>query len=149
MTDQIIIQEAARLVADGISVTFPVKGRSMIPFIIGGKESVILQRPDNLKVGHVILAEVGLDRYVVHRIIRIDKESGRITLMGDGNIRGTESCMQQHVLARATHVVDPQGRRRPLESRRQMFKARIWYWIRPFRRIILAVLRRTIRKYKI
>lgn len=140
MTDEIIIQEAVRLVADGVSVTFPVKGRSMMPFIIGGRESVVLQKPDNIKVGHVVLAEVGHKRYVVHRIIRIGQD-GCITLMGDGNIRGTESCSLHQVLARATHVVDQQGKRRPLESRWQMFKARVWHRLRPLRRYLLAGLR--------
>jgi hypothetical protein len=147
MTDDVIIQEAVRLVRDGVSVTFPVKGRSMLPFIFGGRESVILQKPDNLKRGHVVLAEVGPNLYVVHRIIKIEPD--RITLMGDGNIRGTESCRPECVLARATHVVDAQGQRRPLESRAQMAKARIWFWLRPLRRYILAVLRRTCKKYAI
>lgn len=147
MTDELIIQEAVRLVQDGVSVTFPVKGRSMIPFIFGGRESVILQKPDGLKVGHVVLAEVGPERYVVHRIIKMEPD--HITLMGDGNIRGTESCNRENVLARATHVVDPDGNRRPLESGWQMFKARVWYIMRPFRRIILAVLRRVNKKYAI
>ena len=140
MTDEIIIQEAVRLVADGVSVTFPVKGRSMMPFIIGGRESVVLQKPDNIKVGHVVLAEVGHEHYVVHRIIRIDQD-GCITLMGDGNIRGTESCAPNHVLARATHVVSSDGKRCSLESRWAIFKARMWYHIRPLRRYLLAGLR--------
>ena len=38
MTDEVIIKEAVRLVADGVSVTFPVKGRSMLPFIIESGE---------------------------------------------------------------------------------------------------------------
>ena len=38
MTDDVIIKEAVRLVQDGVSVTFPVKGRSMLPFIFGGRE---------------------------------------------------------------------------------------------------------------
>ena len=147
MTDEQIIQEAVRLVADGVSVTFPVKGRSMIPFIIGGRESVVLQKPGNLQRGQVALARVGPDRYVVHRIIKAEPD--RITLMGDGNIRGTESCTPSNVLAIATHVVDEKGQRRTLESKGQMFKARVWYLIRPLRRIILAVLRRTIKKYAI
>ena len=147
MTDEQIIQEAVRLVADGVSVTFPVKGRSMIPFIIGGRESVVLQKPGNLQRGQVALAQVGPDRYVVHRIIKVEPD--RITLMGDGNIRGTESCLPSNVLAIATHVVDEKGQRRTLESKGQMFKARVWYAIRPLRRIILAVLRRTIKKYAI
>ena len=43
MTDNEIINEAIRLVEEGVSVTLPVNGRSMLPFIIGGRESVILQ----------------------------------------------------------------------------------------------------------
>ena len=147
MTDEQIIQEAVRLVQDGVSVTFPVKGRSMLPFIFGGRESVILQKPGSLQRGQVVLAQVGPDRYVVHRIIKIEPD--RITLMGDGNICGTESCTPSNVLAIATHVVDEKGKRRTLESKGQMFKAKVWYRIRPLRRIILAVLRRTIKKYAI
>ena len=147
MTDELIIQEAVRLVQDGVSVTFPVKGRSMLPFIFGGRESVILQKTGSLQRGQVVLAQVGPDRYVVHRIIKIEPD--RITLMGDGNICGTESCTPSNVLAIATHVVDEKGKRRTLESKGQMFKARVWYVIRPLRRIILAVLRRTCKKYAI
>ena len=69
--------------------------------------------------------------------------------MGDGNICGTESCTPSNVLAIATHVVDEKGKRRTLESKGQMFKARVWFRIRPLRRIILAVLRRTCKKYAI
>ena len=147
MTDELIIQEAVRLVQDGVSVTFPVKGRSMLPFIFGGRESVILQKPGSLQRGQVVLAQVGPDRYVVHRIIKIEPD--RITLMGDGNICGTESCTPANVLAIATHVVDEKGKRRTLESKGQIFKAKVWYRIRPLRRIILAVLRRTCKKYAI
>lgn len=147
MTDEQIIQEAVRLVQDGVSVTFPVKGRSMLPFIFGCRESVILQKPGSLQLGQVVLARVGQDRYVVHRIIKAEPD--RITLMGDGNIRGTESCTPANVLAVATHVVDENGRRRPLDTRGQLAKARLWYGIRPLRRIILAILRRTCKKYAI
>lgn len=147
MTDEVIIKEAAKLVADGVSVTFPVKGRSMIPFIIGGKESVILQKPGDLKPGVVVLAEIAPEHYVLHRVIAMEPDGGRITLMGDGNVRGTESCMPANVLARATHVVDAQGRKRPLETGWQQFRAKVWRLLRPLRRYILAVLRRTIKKY--
>lgn len=147
MTDEQIILEAVRLVQDGVSVTFPVKGRSMLPFITGGRESVILQKTGSLQLGQVVLAQVGPGRYVVHRIIKIEPD--RITLMGDGNICGTESCTPSNVLAIATHVVDEKGKRRTLESKGQMFKAKVWFRIRPLRRIILAVLRRTCKKYAI
>ncbi len=144
MTDDVIIKEAVRLVQDGVSVTFPVKGHSMLPFIFGGRESVILQKPDSLQSGQVVLAEVGPDRYVVHRIIKVTKDL--ITLMGDGNIRGTESCPPDKVLAIATHVVDEKDQRRPLYSKAQNAKAKLWYHIRPLRRYILAALRRLNKK---
>ena len=56
MNDKEIIEEAIRLAREGVSVTFPVKGQSMLPFIIGGKESVVLRRPEVIDVGDVVLA---------------------------------------------------------------------------------------------
>lgn len=87
-TDNEIIQNAVRLVDEGLRVTFPVKGFSMLPFIIGSRESVDLVKPENLRVGDVVLAWVEGHRYVIHRIISIDGD--RVTLMGDGNIAGHE-----------------------------------------------------------
>ena len=86
MTDDEILEEVVRLLSEGVSVTLPVDGRSMLPFIIGGRESVILKKPQRLKKGDVVLAWVENCRYVVHRIISID--GNRVTLMGDGNLEG-------------------------------------------------------------
>ena len=108
MTDNEIIEEAVRLVREGVSVTLPVNGNSMLPFIIGGKESVILHGPGLTDVGDVVLAWVDGCRYVVHRIVRIDGE--RVTLMGDGNLVGTEHCLLNDIKARVTHVVDEKER---------------------------------------
>ena len=57
-TDEQILSEAIRLVGEGVQVTLPVNGRSMYPFIIGGRESVVLVKPQELRVGHVVLARV-------------------------------------------------------------------------------------------
>ncbi|MBO4656934.1 MAG: hypothetical protein J5639_04100 [Bacteroidales bacterium] len=148
MNDVDIIKEAVKLVQDGVSVTFPVKGRSMIPFIIGGKESVILQQAGPLKPGIVALAEIAPEHYVLHRIIKIDRQKGIVTLMGDGNVRGVERCAPASILARATHVVGSDGRTRPLETRGQRFKARIWRLLLPLRRYLLAALRIIYKKYR-
>ncbi|MBO7585233.1 MAG: hypothetical protein J6T09_06140 [Bacteroidales bacterium] len=147
MTDAVIIREAVKLVDDGVSVTFPVKGRSMIPFIVGGRDSVILQKPGSLEPGLVVLAEISPDHFVLHRIIDISPDGMKITLMGDGNVRGTETCTPSTVLARATHVVDPEGRIIPLESEARLRRARLWRRLLPLRRYLLAIMRRTIKKY--
>ena len=143
MTDDYIIEEAIRLVDDGVSVTLPVSGRSMLPFIIGGRESVILQRPGTLKVGDVVLAWVEKSRYVVHRIILFDGEN--VILMGDGNLVGTERCTLGDVKALATHVVGSDDRPRYLYSPWRKVAARVWWHLRPVRRYLLAIYRRVKR----
>lgn len=140
MTDNEIIEEACRLVREGVNVTLPVNGNSMLPFIIGGKESVILHRPGLIDVGDVVLAWVDGNRYVVHRIIKLDYD--RVTLMGDGNVAVTEHCRLNDIKARVTHVVDAKDRTHYLYNRWRMLGAKVWYWLRPIRRYLLAIYRR-------
>ena len=49
VTDQQIIEEAVRLVNEGLAVTMLVKGRSMLPFILGGQESAVLTAPGDVR----------------------------------------------------------------------------------------------------
>jgi hypothetical protein len=140
MNDNGFIEEALRLVQKGVTVTFPVTGQSMLPFIIGGKESVILHRPGLIAVGDVVLAWVDGNRYVVHRIIKLDYD--RVTLMGDGNVKGTEHCLLKDVKARVTHVVSADNKKRDLYSRWRVRAAKLWYWLRPIRRYLLAIYKR-------
>ena len=135
--DAEVMSEVVRLVAEGVSVTLPVNGMSMLPFIIGGRESVVLQKPTALHEGQVVLAWVDGTRYVVHRIIGIDGE--HITLMGDGNLVGTEHCTAADVKGVVTHVMDAQERMRDLYSWHRRWAARLWRWLRPVRRYLLAI----------
>ena len=139
ITDETILSEAIRLVGEGVSVTLPVNGRSMLPFIIGGRESVILQKPSKPKVGDVVLAWVDGSRYVVHRIISIS--GANVVLMGDGNIAGTELCSTGDIKAIATHVVDSDDKIHYLYNRWRRLAARTWWHMRPVRRYLLAIYR--------
>ena len=140
VTDHVIIEEASRLVREGVCVTLPVNGQSMLPFIIGGKESVILQKPENLKVGHVVLAWVDGNHFVVHRITAIDGTA--ITLTGDGNLGSLEHCQLSDVRALATHVVDTKGRKHDLYTKWRMRGVNLWNMLFPLRRYILGIYRR-------
>lgn len=141
ISDNEIIQNAIALVNEGLRVTFPVKGYSMLPFIVGSKESVDLVKPEHLEVGHVVLAWVEGCRYVVHRIIRIEGE--QVTLMGDGNIAVVEHCTLSDVAALAINVVTPQGKHHPLYAPWRIKASRLWWRLLPIRRWILAIYRRT------
>ena len=139
MNDTKIIDEAVSLVNDGYSVTLPVAGRSMLPFIIGGRESVILAPPSGLKRGIVALAWVEGRRYVLHRIERI--EGGRVTLMGDGNLAGREHCRLSDIKAMATHVVDSKRKRHCLYTRWRKVASEIWWMLLPIRRYLIFLMR--------
>ncbi len=135
-----ILAEVRRLVDSGVSVSLPVSGRSMLPFIAGGRDSVILRKPRRPRRGDVVLARTSCGRYVLHRVIAT--RGSRVTLMGDGNIAGTEQCAESDILARATHVVRPSGRLRHLDAPRWRAAAALWQRLRPARRYLLALYRR-------
>lgn len=142
LSDELILSEAVRLVNEGMAVTLLVKGRSMLPFIFGGRDSVVLTRPGEIREGDVVLARIGGQRYVLHRVMSVSDT--RIELMGDGNVAGRETCRPEDVLARADEVVGPDGRHRRLDTPKQRRRARLWRRLLPVRRWILAVYKRTI-----
>lgn len=146
VSDEQIITDAVRLVDEGLAVTMLVKGHSMLPFILGGLESVVLTKPGTVKPGDVVLARLAEGRYVLHRVMEVSP--GRIELMGDGNLYGREVCRPQDVLARADEVVGEDGRHRRLDSPKMQRRARLWRRLLPVRRWILAVYRRTIIRNK-
>ena len=143
--NNIAIAEVASFIKEGRRVVLPVKGNSMLPFIIGGRESVELIPPPAAQVGDVILAWVNDSHYVVHRVIDVSPQ-GDITLMGDGNIRGFEHCRQKDIVGKAVYVVAPDGKKRILYNDSLNWK--LWNLLRPVRRWILAVYRRTLLKFK-
>ena len=128
-------------------VILPVRGISMLPFIIGDLDSVELVKPQLVEVGDVVLAWINNSRYVVHRVIKIDGDN--VQLMGDGNLSANEFCKISDVVAKAEYVVSPSGRRAYLYSPWRVRASRFWWKIKPVRRWILAIYRRTILKYKI
>ena len=142
-----ILDDVIKLVDEGQRVTLPVNGYSMLPFIIGGKESVELVKPEKAAVGDVVLAWINGCRYVVHRIIRI--EGNQVQLMGDGNLTAEEYCTISDVKARAEYVITPHGKRRYLYTPQRLRFSRLWSKLLPVRRWILAVYRRTLLKLNI
>jgi hypothetical protein len=140
ISDDVILSEAIRLVNDGVSVTFPVNGVSMLPFIVGGSESVILERPLDVKRGDVVLAKVENGNYVIHRVESIKGDC--VTLMGDGNLLLREHCHMVDVRAKVVYVVDKNGKKRSLEAFWRRLAAKLWCILLPFRRYLLWFYRR-------
>ena len=136
-----LIHEIGKLIEEGQEVIFKPKGVSMLPFIRGGRDSVLLRKADELKVGDIALAEISQGRYVLHRIEKIEDEV--IVLMGDGNLVGREKCRREDVMAIAVKII--KGKRTiDCQSRKHLRNAVIWRRLLPVRRYLLAIYRRII-----
>jgi len=110
-----------------------LKGNSMLPFIRGEKDSVRLRKPEGVKVGDIVLA-VFCGRPIVHRVIAIN--GTKVTLMGDGNLEGTEKGNLSDVLGIVDQIISPSGRcRKP-------GKGRVWRRLLPVRKYLLKVYRK-------
>ena len=133
VANELLLEEAARLMEEGREVNFTPLGNSMLPFIKGGKDSVRLQKKPSVAVGDIALVRLPGPRYVLHRVIKTD--GNRLILMGDGNIAGTEECSADDVMG--TVVAINKGKRTVIPG-----KAGLWRALKPVRRYILAIYRR-------
>lgn len=136
--NEVLIPQVEQLVAKGIEVTIRARGNSMLPYIRGDRDNVVLQRAESVEVGDIVLVRLP-GRFVMHRIIEAQGDS--FVMMGDGNIRGTESFSREEIIGKVVCIVKPDGRR-VIPG-----KARIWRRLLPIRRYILAIYRRTILRF--
>lgn len=131
-----------QFIDEGRTVEFPVRGWSMRIFVEHERDKAVLA-PCNaaqLRVGDVVLAHVGDEVYVLHRIIKAEGE--QLTLMGDGNISGTESCTRSDVVAIVT-AWRRKGRATLdyVSSRRWRLYSKVWVGLCPVRRYLLLAWR--------
>lgn len=88
------IPKVIELLEEGHTVTLPLRGYSMRPFLENNRDKGLLEKAVHVQVGDAVLAEVCPKKYVLHRIIRI--QGNEVILRGDGNI-GTERCQIKDV----------------------------------------------------
>lgn len=140
-----LLPEVVKMLNEGHTVTLPLKGYSMRPFLENGRDKALLIKVQHLKKGDSVLAEVRPGHYVLHRIVAI--HSNRVVLCGDGNL-ANEYCRQEDVRA---SVIGFYRKGRTTLDRIDGCKWRIysmiWVNLRPFRRILLSVYRRFWIKY--
>ena len=134
--NSVLLGMARDMIREGHTATIAVKGYSMRPFLEHERDRVILGYPQDLQVGDAVLAEITKDHYVLHRIIKIEED--RITLMGDGNISGVETCQRCDVAGVVTHYLRPS---RTIQASNPHLQRRIRLWRRmlPIRRYLLFI----------
>lgn len=136
-TDKANAELQARL-DEGKSVLFTPQGISMLPFIQGGRDKVLVRKVELVNVGDIVLAPHG-GRLILHRVYAIN--GAQLILMGDGNLEGNEVVGKSEVWGKVLEIIKLDGRsrkphkawfwRHTLFIRRPMLKMRRkWYKLR-------------------
>lgn len=143
VSNALFIPEVHRLLQEGHTARFRVRGVSMRIFVEHERDEVLLAPcdPSQLKVGDVVLAEVAPQRYVLHRIVR--KEGASLTLQGDGNVAIQEHCSVREVMGIALGFYR-KGRSVPdlCGGWKWRIYSALWLSLTPMRRYLLAAYRR-------
>ena len=131
------------LLDQGKRVTIPVKGSSMLPFIRGGKDLVVLEKAEGeLKAGDIVLFHLGPQeggRYVMHRILSLDGDA--VDIMGDGVLKAHEHVRRDQILAKAVEILRGGKRTVDPSSPGQLRLVHFWQGLLPVRRYILFIYR--------
>ena len=142
--NEIMLPEVTRLLSEGNSVIIMTKGTSMLPFIIGDRDSVELVAKGKYVAGDIVLAKIAESRWVLHRIIDISGEN--VLLKGDGNLDSTERCTVGDVAGAVRFIIGPRGRKKDASAPGFVRRSGCWRKLpRIVRRYSLGVFRRIIK----
>lgn len=139
LANEAFLPEVIQLLNEGHSITLPLRGYSMRPFLEDNRDKALLVKTQHVKVGDAVLAEVMPGRYVLHRVASIKGQ--QVVLRGDGNL-STETCLLNNVKAVAIGFYR-KGRNRLDSTNDCKWKIYSWWWTKllPCRRLLLALYR--------
>lgn len=141
LPNEIMLGEVSQLLAEGRQVIIMTKGVSMLPFIRGGFDSVVLEKRSSVNRGDIVLAEIFDGRYVLHRVLGVNGEDVR--LKGDGNLAGVERCRLSDIQGTVVGIQRASGEITDPLGPEAIEKWRRWHRTpRGIRRIILGITRR-------
>ena len=148
-------EEVIALLREGKKVTIPAKGESMLPFIVGDVDSVVLEGVDGgtpegsalrtANVGDAVLFRSD-GRFILHRIIYKDNDHALCEIQGDGILRAKDLCCCDQIYGRVTTVL--KGGDTPVDVDSPSYRRKVWLWMNtvPFRRLLLGVWKRLLWK---
>jgi hypothetical protein len=136
------------LMLDGYKLKICPEGRSMVPFLCGGRDEAVLSIPDreySFKRNDIVLYKIENSIHVLHRICKINKEG--IYTMGDGNLDVEGPFQREDFLAVVDYIIR-KGTKLSKDDKKYMLLVDLWRMIRPFRPLVIKtyVLIRQIEK---
>ena len=130
--------DVVAILDEGKQVTIPVKGFSMLPFIRGIRDLVVLEKRDTYVPYDIVLFRCG-GRYVLHRILTVD--GNRVEIQGDGVVKNTEKVLLEDIAGKVITILRDGKAAVDPDSPKQLRRARRWRRLRPVRRPLLLAYR--------
>ena len=130
--ENVVVHRDLDALKDGKVIALVPQGISMLPFIKGGVDQVYLLKKEKVAVGDIVLVEYH-GKHILHRVYAVDGE--KMTLMGDGNLEGTEQVAADEVLGTVVEIVHDGRHLKPK-------KAWLWRHLLPIRRYLLKIHRK-------
>ena len=134
------LPEVVKLMDEGYTITLPLKGFSMRPFLEDGRDKALIAKAQDVHIGDVVLAEIAPKCFVFHRVTAVSKN--KITLRGDGNlyeehcdicdVKGIAIGFYRKGSTRIDHVNGIKWR----------LYSQLWMELYPIRRYLLAAYRK-------
>lgn len=114
-----------KILAEGGNFQFAPRGTSMQPYIYQGRDQVVLAPlPEGkLKKYQVILYKRKNGAYVLHRIVKVKKDS--YTMRGDNQFQNEKGIKKEQMIGLVTKVVRGE-KEKSMETITARFTAMIW-----------------------
>ncbi len=144
--DTALLMEEYRVLLDtGALLPLQITGSSMTPFLIPGRDSVMLEKPKTpLRTGDMVLYQRDDGAYVLHRIVRRER-NGTFSIIGDGQNQIETGIRETQIFAVVRYATRKGKRQKPGCFWWEFF-AHIWIHLIPararLRRIYFAGKRR-------
>ncbi len=91
------------LIGQGETVSIPVSGFSMNPFLADKRDAVLVERPDrDLKRGDIVLYKRRNGQYILHRIWKVKREGYYI--VGDAQTEIEGPVLRDQIIGRVERI---------------------------------------------
>jgi len=126
---------AISLLEQNTPVCFNAGGPSMVPTLRDGEPVQVHPiQPEALREGAILLYRKH-GRLILHRLIRRNRKSNELLLVGDAALRGQDRVSAEEIIGVAT-AVQRRGRSLPLNTKTARLRGMLRYGARPLRRLI-------------
>lgn len=130
--------QLSELIREGKSVSVKITGNSMAPFMYHMRDTIFIKAfEDEPKVGQICLYQRDNGQYVVHRVIKCEKDK-TYTIIGDGQTEKEKGIRRDQMIGYVYQI----KRKNKMERSGTFwwfFFEKIWLHMIPLRRIIMKL----------